>query len=237
MLVPVTEGQPCQVLAMGSGASALEGVLALLDPARFAVHRSSDPTVGLQLAAAEPWDLVLIAYPPRGFELDEIAMVVRAPSSPSRRSGLIAVAEPDGVDEASLFLGRGINRVVSLDLPVEYIVHCIDELTSAAPRVLVRAVLELQAELSRRPTRALFQTENVSATGMLVRGGRVFPLGTTFDFDLAMPSGAPPVRGAARVVRHTDPFREHLEGFAAQFVRFEGDGREHLDNWLSHRLS
>lgn len=237
ILALVTHGTPHQVLALGAGQPALDGVVSLLDPKRFAVQCSRRPDEGLQLVAAAHWDLILAAYPTSGFGVDELAAVIRTPSSPSRRSGLVAVAEPDDVAEASLHIGLGLNRVISLNRPVEEIQRTLEELLEAAPRVLVRAVVELSAHVGDRRLRSLYQTENVSSSGMLIRGGRVFPLGSSFEFDLSVPAQPIALHGSAEVVRHTDPFRERIEGFAARFVGFNGDGHDRLANWLDARMT
>jgi hypothetical protein len=80
----------------------------------------------------------------------------------------------------------------------------------------------------------LCQTENLSATGVLVRGPQL-EIGTVFAFELVFKDHPTPLRGRARVVRHTNP-REPVKGFGAHFLSFDGEGRERLAEYLSSRI-
>ncbi len=79
------------------------------------------------------------------------------------------------------------------------------------------------------------QTDNVSLSGMLVRGSQSYPRGTRVQFELPLPGQVAPVVGEGDVVRSTAQGRESVRGYAVRFVTFVGDGRKRLAEFLLSR--
>jgi hypothetical protein len=81
--------------------------------------------------------------------------------------------------------------------------------------------------------RAFCQTENLSTTGVLLRGFGHYPLGARIQFEISLPGEKEPIRGEAEVCRTTNFAREKMEGFGAAFTNFHGGDQQRLEQYLS----
>jgi len=129
-------------------------------------------------------------------------------------------------------MGRGVNRVVAATAPVDRLLDAIADLLAVKPRRFLRSVIQLDIWVGFGVKRILTVTENVSITGMLVRGGREFAPGTRLHFELLLPHQTPAIRGDLVVVRQSDRVREGVEGFGARVLAFIGDGEARLRAFL-----
>ena len=77
-------------------------------------------------------------------------------------------------------------------------------------------LVEIEVQLGQGPSRLLYQSQNLSRSGILLRGGRRLQPGGRVRFDLALPTGES-VAGQALVVRHTTP-QEPIVGTALRFL-------------------
>ena len=103
---------------------------------------------------------------------------------------------------------------------------------------IMRSILLLLVPLlwlAQGARRQLTVTENLSATGMLVRGATEFPVGSHLHFELLVPGLVPPILGEVEVARHTDHLRERIEGFGGKIVSFVGDGQARLQSLFTPR--
>jgi c-di-GMP-binding flagellar brake protein YcgR len=112
-----------------------------------------------------------------------------------------------------------------------------------SPRRSVRLMVQLAATIDDGKVARMCHTENLSATGMLVRTCAPLPVGTKVDIQFlfrsdprlledALPGGYGFVQGEATVVRHTDPVKETSQGMGLQFTRLEEHGKQLLGKFL-----
>ena len=216
-----------ELLVIGAEAGALKQVVPILRRTGCNVHRIGRADQAPALLMGTRFDLILARYPVEGLRLDDLVGTVRAAGSPCRDSGLLVIAEAGGVGDVAHFLKRGVNRIVADDARCDRLLDAIADLLGIAPRRSLRAAVQLELWLSTGRRRLLTVTENLSASGMLVRGGNEFPVGSLLGFELLFP-GQRPLAGSVVVARHTDRPREHLEGFGGRIISFSGDGQERL---------
>jgi DNA-binding response OmpR family regulator len=221
-----------RVLILGSETPALQRVVPVLPRAELQVQQVDDPAEGLTEVRQRRFDLVVLRYPLGGLVLQDFIVAIRATASACRNAGLLVLAEPDAVEEASGFLGRGVNRIVSLEVSSDRLLDAIADLLAVTPRLALRAVVQLEVWLEHGAHRVLTLTQNLSSSGMLVLGGQELPVGTRVAFELLLPGQLPPVCGELEVTRHTDAGREHVDGFGGRLVSFVGDGGERLRAFL-----
>ena len=224
-----------RLLLVGADTPALQRVLPMLLRSDFQVHRVEQATEALRLVGESRFDLILARYPLVDAPLSALIGGVRGASSPSRAAGLLVLAEPAHVGDLAAFLGHGVNRVVNLDGPSDRLLQAVADLVGVSPRRTVRAVVELELWMRRETQRLLTLTENVSSSGMLVRGGRELPVGGRVKFELMLPGGLATVTGEAEVVRHTLVGAERLDGIGLAFISFVGDGEQRLAAFLERR--
>ena len=221
-----------RVLILGSETPALQRVVPVLPRAELQVQQVDDPDEGLARVRQRRYDLVILRYPLGSLALQDFVVTVRATASACRNAGVLVLADPDSVEEVSGFLGRGINRIVSLEVSSDRLLDAIADLLAVTPRLALRAVVQLELWLEQGARRLLTLTQNVSSSGMLVLGGHELPVGTRVTFELLLPGQLPAVCGELEVTRHADRGREQIDGFGARIVSFTGDGGERLRAFL-----
>ncbi len=134
------------------------------------------------------------------------------------------------------FVGVGINRAIPTDNAEELLAASIAELATVAPRLALRAPTRVVLQLEQRPLRTFCQTENISETGMLLRGFGHYPPGTTIDFEINIPGQSDPIRGTATIARTTNVSLERMEGVGARFQTFIGQDEGRLTEYLNDHL-
>jgi CheY-like chemotaxis protein len=238
MIVAMTEPQEeavRRVLVVGSEAPALATVIPLLRRAKFEVTTIPDGPGALATVEAERYDLILAGYPLRETPLTQLIEAIRRKGAPCRNAGVLLLAHQNAFDEAERFLGRGVNRVVQEEGGANRLILMVADLAGEAPRISLRTVVQMDVRIGRERELGLYQTENISSSGMLVRSDRAFPAGTRFDFELSLPGSIVAVAGTAEIVRQTDAAHEKVCGFAVRFLSFKGDGRETLEAYVAAR--
>lgn len=192
----------------------------------------------LELVQSTHFDAIVIGFPGPITALRRFVQCIRSPGSACQRSGVILLSNPEHIDAAQTFvgIGVGINRAITLTEMDERLAPAIKELSSVAPRVPLRAPTRVVLHLEKRPLRTFCQTENVSATGMLLRGFGHYPPGTTIDFEINIPGQSEPIRGRATIARTTNVRSERMEGVGARFDTFHEDDRTRLTGYLNDLL-
>jgi hypothetical protein len=190
----------------------------------------------LDLVQSVRFDVIIIGFPGPITPLRRFVECLRAPGSACQKSGVILLANPQHVDAARAFVGVGINRAIPSDNAEELLAASITELASVAPRLPLRAPTRVVLRDDLRPLRTLCQTENVSESGMLLRGFGHYPPGTTIDFEIDIPGQSDPIRGSAIITRSTNLSLEHIEGVGARFEDFIGQDQARLTEYLTDHL-
>ena len=221
-----------ELLIVGAETRALKHMAPVLRRVGCNVHRVPRADHAAALLQGTRFDLILARYPVEGLTLAEFVAVVRTEGSPCRDSGLLMLVDAGAVAEVGHYLKRGVNRMVVDDAPCDRLLDAIADLLGIAPRHSLRAVVQLELWLKDGGRRLLTVTENLSATGMLVRGGTEFPVGSLLGFELLLP-GQQPVAGSLVVARHADRLRERIDGFGGRIISFSGDGQERLRTLLA----
>jgi DNA-binding NarL/FixJ family response regulator len=190
----------------------------------------------LDLVQSTKFDVIIIGFPGPITPLRRFVECVRAPGSACQCSGVILLADPQHIDAAQAFVGVGINRAIPSDNAEELLAASITELASVAPRLALRAPTRVVLKLERRPLRTFCQTENISESGMLLRGFGHYPPGTTIDFEINIPGQSDPIRGTATIARTTNVALERMEGVGARFQSFTGQDGGRLTEYLNDHL-
>ena len=210
---------------------------AFLRQKEFDLHHAPWDDNTLDLVQSIGFDLIVIGFPVEVTSLRRFVKCVRAPGSACRRSGMVLLAERGHLEAAQEFIGHGINRAIGTEGGSELLASALDELISVAPRITLRAPTRVILRIEERPVRAFCQTENVSVSGMLLRGFGHYPAGTTIDFEINIPGESEPIRGSAEISRTTNIAVERLEGVGARFLSFLGADQSRLSTYVDQRLN
>jgi CheY-like chemotaxis protein len=229
-------GNPNHVLVTAVAEELSHRVSELLRLRGIDVHRAPFDKTVLELVQTTSFDAVVVGYPVSEKALQIFLDSARADGAACRRAGLILVTESNRLEEAQRLVGKGANRVVLADRLDTALIEAIADLGRAAPRVSVRAPAQIKLFADGRPLRVMAQIENLSTSGMLLRGVTQFPVGTTFDFEILAQGESRPICGTAEITRATDPEQESVKGVGVRFVSFIGSDRLRLDAFIDKRL-
>ena len=225
------------VLVVGAEPTALERIAPMLRRAEFDVHSAAPTPEIYGLLLGTSFELILVSYPLRELVLDELVEVMRSEGSWCQKAALVLLAEPDFLDDAQALVDLGVNRVISLEWPEARLHQSISDLLNVAPRVSLRVLVHVKVEVQDNATRALYQTVNISQTGMLLRGDDRLDPGTRFSFFFGIPDGRRLVEGTAEVVRRTNPMREGAAGLGVRFIRLAGEGEQQLESFVTRHAN
>ena len=203
----------------------------VLHEAGCEVHRAPLGNGALTLMKSTGFDLILVGFPIVDPPVRELLRSIRWRESACRSSSLLVVVL-ESMAEAQELLRRGVNRVIRIEAPEDELREAVRDLLAVAPRVALRTILRLAVQRERGVERAVAQTDNVSISGMLVRGSQTYPRGTVVEFEFLLPGQPASVAGGGVVVRGTAHEHESVRGYAVRFVRFAGDGRQRLERFL-----
>jgi uncharacterized protein (TIGR02266 family) len=221
------------VLVVGVGAAKFANLAPILKRAKMFAELVPTGARALELAAVLPYDAVAVTVPLDDTPLEEWLARLRDEAMASRKAAVLLLTAAGHEEKARALLEQGANRVAAVDDPPERVQALVSALLGVAPRVCLRAASRLRVQLERGTTQVLCQTENISATGMLIRTDQQYPVGTMLSFELALPGEPKPIRGSARVVRHTTSRRERVAGVGVAFSGFDSeDGKRfaaHID--------
>ena len=226
-----------RVLIVGSGSTKLAASAPALERQGLEVDRVSSPETALELARHVRFHLALLDYPPSGIEVNELAHGLADPGLPDHRTYVVLVASPDRIEEARSYVGNAVDGVLSAAASPEESAQVLYGILGAPPRVGARVPVRLEVSLVEGPSLVLRQTENLSATGMLVRTPRALPVGTEVSFRLDLPGARSSIEGTAQVVRHVlHADTQTVLATGMRFVSFKGDGDARLRSFVESGL-
>jgi hypothetical protein len=217
------------VLLAGIGRGPFQAIAPVLDRHNLKIEHISVPEDAVSLAFTKPFDLVIFDAEPERLGLAELVGRLRTSGSASRVSSLLVVAGPGAGHEACDLIGRGVNRVVTLDMNEEIIDQHVADLLDVAPRAAIRFKARLTTVFDDGTIEIIGRTENVSVTGMLLQTGTTLEIGQMVAFEFLANGGDDMVSGEARVVRHAVAERGGVDGIGVRFLKFHGDGRERIE--------
>lgn len=226
-----------KVLAAGIARDLFATMAPILGRSELQVDHVPTLEASLALTGSVAFEVVVFGASSGEVSLTTFVRTLRGPKSASCRAAVLILATNESVEEARSLLNNGVNRVMLANDPPQVICEQIASLLKVAPRIAARLTTRLNANLGSGVKTALCQTANLSSTGMLLRTQRLVALGELVDFEINLGDETNPVRGKGKVVRHTRPNREGLEGIGVQFVDFGSGSKERLRVFLSKRGS
>ena len=212
-----------RILAVISNQPMLAKVEGLLRRRTLEVHHASSGAGALVLGGNVSYDLVIVESPLPDLQIRDLLTAMRGLDSNSDQAGFLVLTTNGSTPEALADRPDGSLRLVPADAGSAAIYDAITELLGVASRRATRLLVEIEVQLGQGPSRLLYQSQNLSRSGILLRGGRRLQPGGRVRFDLALPSGDN-IAGQALVIRHTTP-EEPVVGTALRFLDL-GDEQE-----------
>lgn len=223
---------PSSVLITGFAGSVGERLASDFSAASYDARFESWSEDVLFLIESCYFDVIIVGHPLPGVGFGLLLSSVRSRASACRRSGLLILVPPDDVKAVERLIGRGVNRVLADSASAKELLAAAESVHNVAPRHRLHLKVQLEVNLATRDLKTLCQTENISESGMLLRGFRHYPPGTVFSFEIQLPGEPVMIRGSAEVARNTNVEREKLTGFGARFLDLDEDGLDRLGSFL-----
>jgi CheY-like chemotaxis protein len=222
------------VLLVGTPSGGIDRFAPMLQRAGFDVHSVTPSDIVLDLVMGTEFDVMILGHPMPEMDIHQLLYSIRANGSASHDAGVLLLARPGFLEAAHALLSLGANRVVGLDWTESRFWQSVGDLLNVAPRARLKSMLYADVGRTDNRDRLLYQTVNVSRTGILLQGDELFDPGTLFEFAFRLPSEPRPVEGRAEVVRRADPKREGLNGIGARFVTLQDDGHFRLKQYVKY---
>jgi hypothetical protein len=181
--------------------------------------------------------LVVVAAPIEEPPLRALVKSMRWKEAACRRTPLLVVSWPEGLWSAEEFLNRGVNRVIRHDMPDWDVARVVEELLAVEPRVRYSTLIKLEVPHHGRYESKMAQLDNLSTSGMLIRGPDHVEVGAPLPFEMPLSGDPTPIKGLAEVVRSTTREREGVTGFAARFVEIDDDGAARLERFVERNIA
>jgi len=230
-------GNAKQVLVTRVDDATHSRVAELLRQTTLALHFAHWDSTTLDLVQVTAFDVIIIGFPVSAAALKRFLEMARAEGAACHRSGLVLITDNEFSDAANALVGKGANRVVAINELDTKLISAVEDLATPAPRVPIKMPANIQLFSDGRPLRLMAQIQNLSASGMLLRGVTQFPVGTSFEFEMMVPDDPNPIRGTAEITRTTDPQREAIQGIGVRFVSFDASDRVRLEMFVDEHLT
>lgn len=223
-----------RLLVAGLAGAERDRVERSVAPYRHQLTTALEGWPALELARCAPFDALIVSHPIAAPATQAFLRAVRAPDSACRHAGLVLLAPEKRRDDAASYIGRGANRVVTLESVEEALPEALGPLLRVKPRRRLNASVrvELIGETQRR--RVFGETVNVSVSGMLVRLPYSYPTASALRFEVFLRQGAP-LTGYGAVVRQSRVRVEPYPGVGLAFFGFDADGEATLSSLLEAR--
>lgn len=190
-----------------------------------------------ELVEHNTFDLIVVGYPIEQPALPAMLKSIRWRESACRNTPVLLYSTHVARRRAAEYVNRGVSRMVDDDATEWELESAIGSLLEVEARVSLTLPVKLGLPLGGKTERVVAQLDNLSTSGMLIRGRWEVEIGAPLTFECTLPGQTAPIRGTAEVVRPTTREREGLTGFGIQFVRFEGDGAQRLADFISARTA
>jgi len=193
-----------------------------------------DPDSGLfERTSKDEADLVVVLAPPTQVELREILVSIRFAESRWRHAGVIVLTDDFLARNPDELFERGANAILPLDARPEQLLMWGRRLAGVLPRVRVRVPVIIEGCGQQVFRRTMCQTENLSASGMLVRSKTPIDQNKTVRFDLQLPQVSSRIKGKGDAVRHAQQPNEPIEGFAVRFMDLADSFRYLMERFVA----
>jgi hypothetical protein len=190
----------------------------------------AEPSAAIELVRWYPFRRIICWHPLAEPGIEKFLRELRTANSPSWKCACVVISDVEHLDQARRLVGHGVGRVYCED-SIPSLAPVFDEIESAELRLPIRIPLRMTGAGSGGVM--LCQSENISASGLLIRTSSKLQPGQRIACEFTLPGEDRPIRSTAEVVRKTTEGRETTTGLGARFVSFDADGKRRLSAHLN----
>lgn len=195
--------QNLKVLAVVQSEAVPEKLREIFSRKSIALHHARSGAAALVLAGNSLYDLLVLEEPLADLPVDSVLSALQSFEWASAGAPALVLAEDQDVEEVARRLQDHPARVLPKSARKQEIQEAISELLGVAVRSDSRMMVNVEVKTDSNISHKCFQSENVSESGMLLKGAKALPIGMVVDLEFCLPDEPDPVRGRAMVVRHS----------------------------------
>lgn len=225
---------PMSVLVIIASTSSYDLIRPFLTRSNLEITRAHSGPEGLAICRSGTVDLVIAQYPLTGLTpADFFGGLYKA--DPERTIPLLLLTRLNRMDEIQGYLAGRPARACYLDTVADENFHqALYELVGVSARCSERLLVTAEVEFAGSSVERIFQTANISKSGLLLKTKSVLPIGEVVPFSLQLPDEDSNIRAVGEIVRHADADAEGLRGVGLRIIDFEGTGEgrflEYIDS-------
>lgn len=220
------------ILAVVTDLTLFRKLESILARGSLEVHRVPSGAGALVLAGNRVYDLIVIGAPMPDLGLQKFLTSLRSIDSPSSNSPVVVMATDRHVGALAGALETERVRVLANSAAEKEIQSAVTAVLGVAARTSSRILVEIAVTLGEGQRRRVFQTHNLSETGMLLRGSEGPLIGSPVQASFALRGDTEPIEVEGEVVRHTREDIEGVRGFAIHFTSMSAADRELLADFV-----
>ncbi len=205
----------------------------VLSPLGFDIHRAPWDSSLADLVQITPFDVVIVGFSIQRGAMEPFFKALRTRGSACHHAGVVVISSIEQHELAESFVGRGANKVIGEREVSSRLQDAVSQLIGVAPRVPVTANARIKIHVEGKPIQSFCQTQNLSMSGVLIRGFGHYPQGAKIDFEIGLPGGADPIRGSGEISRRTKKPTERVDGLGIRFTSFQGTDQKRLAEFLA----
>ena len=222
-----------QILVTGVDDPVYNAVVNVLSPLGFDIHRAPWDGYLSDHVQITPFDVVIVGLQPEDAAFNSFLKALRTRGSACHHSGVILVAPHPITELAEKYIGRGANKLLDERAVSSKLQDIVSELVGVAPRTPVTMNARIKIYVQGKPVQSFCQTQNLSASGVLIRGFGHYPQGSKIDFEISLPTDSAPIRGSGTISRRSQRRTEGIDGLGIKFTSFHGTDQRRLADFLA----
>ena len=221
-----------RVLTVLSDNQLADRLKSVLSRRAIEVNRVPSGAGALILTGNLNYDLIVIEFPLTDLAVEDFLGSIRTLDSTSTNSPVLILAGPEEATTINSAVKDELVRALPKHADESEIHSAVSSLLGVAGRHAARVMVQIEVGLESGISTRLYQAENLSESGVLLRGGTQIPDGTPVRFEFDLPNESDPIAGIGLVVRHTTP-NEPTDGIALQFAELAEDSIRRLRRYTA----
>ena len=171
-----------RVLTVFSDQQISDRLQTLLSRRMIEANRIPSGAGALILTGNLSYDLIVIQHPLPDLATEDFLAALRTLDSTSTNSPVLIVAGETEIEEVARSFDGSLVKALSTEADQTEFHGAVSSLLGVSPRYTARVMVQIEVGLENGVTTRMYQAENLSESGMLLRGGRELPVGTPIRF-------------------------------------------------------
>lgn len=168
----------------------------------IAFHHARSGAAALILTGNSLYDLLVVEEPLSDLPVDSVLSALQSFESASAGTPALVMANDRDIAEIKERLENHPARVLSKSAARPEIQQAVSELLGVPVRSNSRMMVNVTVKTQSSSALKCFQSENISESGMRLKGAQGMPIGMAVNLEFCLPDEQEPIRGTALVVRH-----------------------------------